>query len=394
MHVRLLSTCRFGAGLVAFLAACGSCSSSDGGSGPAALTALTVTPPVVSVGQGFNRQFVATASYSDGSSQTKTSQAAWTSTAGGVATVTAGLATGVSVGTAEIIASLGGFADTSEITVTSTVPTQTGVVVTPAAVTIGVSATTPLVATATYDDASTTTVTATATWTSTASGVATVTAGVVTGVAQGTAGIIASFNGFADTSQITVTVPGSPPPLTVAPGGRYLIDQAGKPFFLIGDAAWSLISQLSDAEADTYLASRQAHGFNVVLVNLIEHKFADNAPGGDFYGLNAFTGVAFKSAPNAAYFAHADYVIQSAAAKGIFVLLAPAYVGYQCGNEGWCAELTAATNAEMTTWGAYVGNRYKDYNNIIWLIGGRQPPNATVRSRLTAAVDRNPVGRH
>lgn len=386
MPVRVMSACRLGAGFVAFLAACGSCSSSDGGSGPATLTGISVAPTTASLGQGFNRQLVATASYSDGSNQIKTAQASWTSTANGVATVSAGLVTGVSVGTAEIIASLSGIADTSEVTVTSAVPTQTGVVVTPAAVTIAVNATTALVATATYDDASSKTVTGAATWSSTATAVATVATGVVTGVGAGTAGIIASSNGFADTTQVTVSASSAPPPLTVAAGGRYLVDQSGKPFFLVGDAAWSLISQLSDGDADTYLASRQQHGFNLAMVNLIEHKFADNAPN-DIYNISPFTGVAFKSAPNEAYFAHADYIIQSAAQKGIFVLLAPAYLGYSGLDEGWRSELTAATNQNMTDWGAYVGARYKNYDNIIWLIGGDATPNATEKQRLQAVVN-------
>ena len=209
MPVRVQSACRFGAGLAVFIIACGSCSSSDG-SGPATQTGLSVAPPAVSLGQGFDRQLVATASYSDGSSLTKTAQAAWTSTAGGVATVTAGLVSGVSIGTAEIVASLGGFAGTSEITVTSAVPTQTGVVVTPAAVTIAVAATTPLVAKATYDDASTTTVTGTATWTSTAPGVATVTAGVPAPTLTyklGTTVITSPYTFPVGTNTVTVTAP-------------------------------------------------------------------------------------------------------------------------------------------------------------------------------------------
>jgi hypothetical protein len=119
-------------------------------------------------------------------------------------------------------------------------------------------------------------------------------------------------------------------------------------------------------------------------VNLIEHKFATNAPA-NIYGQRPFTGKNFTT-PNEAYFAHVDYILRSAAQKGIVVLLAPAYLGYDCGNEGWCAEIKAATNADMTAWGAYIGNRYRDFDNIVWLIGGDTSPNATVKSRLTALI--------
>jgi len=380
------SGCRSIGVLAVILTACHACASADRGSEPATLTAISVTPVSVNLGQTLSRQLTATASYSDGTSQGKTAQAGWSSTAPGVATVAAGLVTGVSVGTAEIIAALGGFADTSEITVTSTLPALSGVVVTPPAKTIGIGGSTSLVATANYNDGSTAIVTAQATWSSTATGVATVTAGVVSGVAVGTADIIAAYGGFNGTSQITVSsAPPSSYPLVVGPNSRYLVDQNGNPFLLVGDAAWSLIAQLSDQDADTYLTSRQQHGFNLVMVNLIEHKFATNAPA-DIYNLSPFSGTAFQSTPNEAYFAHADHIIQSAAAKGTIVLLAPAYLGYGCGDEGWCNEIEAASNQDMTNWGTYIGNRYKNLDNIVWLIGGDTDPPPTAKSRLQAMV--------
>jgi hypothetical protein len=302
--------------------------------------------------------------------------------------VAAGLVTGVSAGTTLIIAELGGEQDTADVTVTATQPTLTGLTVAPDPLALVVNGTRQVSATAQYADSSISTVTGVATWSSTNTAVATVAAGLVTAVAAGTTNVIASYSGFADTSHVTVSATsptGYVYPLQLGPTGRYLVDQAGKPFFLVGDAAWSLVSQLSDTAADSYLTARQQLGFDLVLVNLIEHKFATNAPA-DIYNLQPFTGATFTT-PNEAYFAHVDHILQTAAQKGLMVLLAPAYTGYQCGDEGWCAEMTAASNAAMTTWGAYVGNRYKNYDNIMWLIGGDATPNATVKARLQAVVD-------
>jgi hypothetical protein len=39
-------------------------------------------------------------------------------------------------------------------------------------------------------------------------------------------------------------------PLKASPSGRYLVDQNGTPFRTQGDAAWSLIANLTYAEAD------------------------------------------------------------------------------------------------------------------------------------------------
>src|SRR5262245_5038842 len=66
--------------------------------------------------------------------------------------------------------------------------------------------------------------------------------------------------------------------LSVGPTGRYLVDVQGQPVFLQADAGWSLFAQLNTDDATTYLQSRSAAGFNAVLANLIEHKFATNAP--------------------------------------------------------------------------------------------------------------------
>jgi len=172
--------------------------------------------------------------------------------------------------------------------------------------------------------------------------------------------------------------------ITVDPSKRYLRDQAGKPFLMVGDAAWSLIAQLSDADADAYLLNRHQMGFNLVLVNLIEHNFASNAPR-NFYNQSPFTGTAFSSAPNEAYFAHVDHVIRTAGDLGIVVLLAPVYLGYACGTEGWCTEVKNASTADMQAWGVYLGQRYAISSNIIWIIGGDTDP-TPVKTKLRAVV--------
>jgi len=174
-------------------------------------------------------------------------------------------------------------------------------------------------------------------------------------------------------------------PLTVGPTSRYLADQHGKPFLLVGDAAWSLFVGVSKSDADVYLANRQQLGFTAVMVELIEHRFAA-APPANFYRDTPFTGQAFTTTPNDAYFAHVDYIVKSAAAKGIVILLDPLFLGYGCGSEGWCAEVQAATTSQMMAWGQYVGTRYKDYDNIVWVIGGDTDP-TPVQSKVQAVVD-------
>ena len=60
--------------------------------------------------------------------------------------------------------------------------------------------------------------------------------------------------------------------------GTYIVDQNNQPFFIVGDAAWSLIAQLNNADTVTYLSDRSSRGFNTIITNLLEHKFASRLP--------------------------------------------------------------------------------------------------------------------
>src|SRR5262245_46921326 len=65
-------------------------------------------------------------------------------------------------------------------------------------------------------------------------------------------------------------------PVHPVEGQRYLVDAAGRSFLIVGDSAWSLLTQLSTEDAELYLNDRQTKGFNTLLVNLLEHRFAEN----------------------------------------------------------------------------------------------------------------------
>jgi hypothetical protein len=161
--------------------------------------------------------------------------------------------------------------------------------------------------------------------------------------------------------------------MALSPDKTHLINTfTNKPVFITGDAAWSLIAQLSDQDVETYLADRARRGFNAIIVNLPEHMYANHAPA-NFFGDAPFTGNTF-STPNEPYFAHADHVISRAAAHGITVFLFPAYLGHgshDCNaqNEGWGTDMERASDPVMHAWGVYVGNRYKSFPNIVYVIG-------------------------
>ena len=165
------------------------------------------------------------------------------------------------------------------------------------------------------------------------------------------------------------------PPLRVSANHRYLVDRSGAPFLLQGDAGWSLIANTTQEEADLYLRNRRAKGFTAILINLIEHKFARNAPR-NIYGEAPFSGQTDLGAPNEKYFAHADWVIRRAGENGLFVLLAPVYLGYTGLDEGFYDEVMANGPEKCLAYGRFLGQRYRDFDNIIWVLGGDRDPGA------------------
>ncbi|MEM9999035.1 MAG: DUF4038 domain-containing protein, partial [Bacteroidota bacterium] len=59
-----------------------------------------------------------------------------------------------------------------------------------------------------------------------------------------------------------------------------------------------------------------------------------------------------------------------------FIVFAfPAYTGWQQGNDGWGSGIDANGPDNLRTYGAFLGNRYQDQPNIIWVAGGDWGPN-------------------
>ncbi|MFE2600108.1 Ig-like domain-containing protein [Streptomyces sp. NPDC059396] len=86
-----------------------------------------------------------------------------------------------------------------------TTPVLESISVIPSTLSVAATEIGALIATATYDDASTGDVTTEATWSSSDPTKATVTAGFVTGIAAGTSTVTASYGGQTDTCTVTVT---------------------------------------------------------------------------------------------------------------------------------------------------------------------------------------------
>jgi Protein of unknown function (DUF4038)/Putative collagen-binding domain of a collagenase len=162
--------------------------------------------------------------------------------------------------------------------------------------------------------------------------------------------------------------------LRVSDNKRYLVHENGKPFYWLGDTAWELFHRLNREEADKYLRTRAAQGFTVIqAVALAEiNGLRDPNP---YYELPLEN--MDPTRPREAYFEHVDWVLNKAAAYGLYVALLPTW-GDKLYKDSWGVgpEIFNPDNARV--YGQWLGNRYKDKTNLIWvMMGDRNPRNET-----------------
>lgn len=165
-----------------------------------------------------------------------------------------------------------------------------------------------------------------------------------------------------------LAAPSSPGPLRVSPGGQYFQQADGAPFFWLGDTAWLMPQKLTRDEIRTYFANRAAKGFNVVqlcAVQFLNDKTIDGHTallGQDITKLNITPGADPADPAQYDYWDHVDYVVDTAAANGIHVAIAPVW--------SHMVRRTPLTAAQVGPFIEQVAKRYKDRTNVIWLNGG------------------------
>ncbi len=158
------------------------------------------------------------------------------------------------------------------------------------------------------------------------------------------------------------------------------VDQYGQPCFACGDAPQYLIQQLSKPDIETYLSDRAVRGINVLWMVAADKIYQSNPPN-NLAGDSPFSGADFTNF-NESYWVYVDYVMQRCLAYGMTVLLMPLFVGLK-GTQGYLTSLQDCSDGVIQGYGTFLGNRYKGFPNLIWLIGGDADPNdAAVYAKL------------
>ena len=177
----------------------------------ATLLSIALTPQSPTIVKGATRQFTATGTYSDNSTQDVTTRVTWTSSDTSKATIgSTGLAAGIDFGSATITATLGSvFGSTSVNIVTPLL----SIAVTPSNPSIVNGTTVQLKATGTYYDSSTHDLTTQVIWSSSDNTKATVSStGLVTAIATGSTTLTAASGNISGSTQANAFQPSTPSP--------------------------------------------------------------------------------------------------------------------------------------------------------------------------------------
>ena len=164
-------------------------------------------------------------------------------------------------------------------------------------------------------------------------------------------------------------------PLKPSANGRYVVDSNNVPFLIIGDAPHSILANLNNSGAVRYLTNRGQRGFNALWIELLCNSYTFGYGnegqanyGRDVNGNNPFTstlggGFYDLTTPNEAYWSRVDYIVQQAAANGLQCVFTPLDQG------GWTQTSLVNGTSRCRLYGQFLGNRYRNYPNIIWNFG-------------------------
>ena len=155
------------------------------------------------------------------------------------------------------------------------------------------------------------------------------------------------------------------PRLRVSDNHRFLVTSEGHPFFWLGDTAWELFHRLNRKETEHYLADRAGKGFNVIQAVALAELDGLTVPnpqghlpliGKDLSHPDV------KEGPDNDYWDDIEWTLRLAERKGLYVGLLPMWGKYCPADTGNCER-----------YGRFIGERFKDHTNIIWILGGDRP---------------------
>lgn len=158
--------------------------------------------------------------------------------------------------------------------------------------------------------------------------------------------------------------------LKVSADKHHLVTADGKPFFWLADTGWELFHKLNKDDATAYFKKRSEQGFNVIQAVALAELDALKTPNAN--GDLPFLDTGF-SKPNEKYFQYIERLIDIAAGYHIYIALLPTW-GDKVFKNSWGKGPEIFNPATALAYGKWIGNRFKNKTNIIWIIGGDRDP--------------------
>ena len=160
-------------------------------------------------------------------------------------------------------------------------------------------------------------------------------------------------------------------------GAGYFADQDGQPRLLLGDEAWGLLANAGawnsgdwQGTISAYLAARAGQGFTTMITSALSFG-GDGAcvhtDGNDWDNLAPWVSAGDPSSGlNETFWARRDYLITTAASYGITVIMNPCF---NLAFQGAGTALNGKTATQFGDYGTNLGNRYKNFPNLMWIVG-------------------------
>lgn len=153
-------------------------------------------------------------------------------------------------------------------------------------------------------------------------------------------------------------------PLKVSEDRHFLQYENGKPFFWLADTGWNLFNSLTKEEMIKYFDNRKAKGFNVIQCVVVAEE--ENR-----YGRLPFINMN-PAQQDEQYFQLIDWSIKEAAKRNLYIAFLPTW-GHSVAPL-WDESNKAIFNiSNAYAYGYFLGKRYKNENNIVWVSGGDRP---------------------
>ncbi len=174
-------------------------------------------------------------------------------------------------------------------------------------------------------------------------------------------------------------------PLRVSSNGRFLIHSDGSPFFPLADTAWAIAWNLDRDQVANYLQHRKQQKFNMIALVAIpsyDDKLMANRNGDQPFEIENGKYNPLKPVVTAGndpadadqydYWDHLEYVIDTAASNGFFVVLLPSWGGHVAGSYGTGKDTSRIIirQPQAYRYGHWIGNRFRKKKNVIWMLGG------------------------